>query len=305
MATLEAKAPAAPTPSTPTSSSKSVPKGRSILIGPGSTKRKPLYIPVKNEPGVLLDIDKNQLYIDHDYQRKLSEKLVTRIAANWSWISCGVISVSQRPGVIDKFFVFDGQHRWKAATLLPNVTMLPCVCFELDTVKDEAIGFLATNTDRKMPTLRDQFKALIMSGDPAAILLDQLAQTCGRTIGSPSSATTISSVSDAIRCIRDNDSVMVRVFPLLAALCKGEPMTGRMIRGMHYLEGHMPKGQSLNDLYWTRRILKIGLDKLTASMWETVQFEGQAGNANCANGILRALNKNLRNPISMVGGNGK
>src|SRR5215469_8093958 len=72
-----------------------------------------VFVPVKNEPGELLRIDKHQLHVDHDYQRRLDNSRIARYAANWSWVSCGTLIVSRRPR--DRFAIVDGQHRWEAA----------------------------------------------------------------------------------------------------------------------------------------------------------------------------------------------
>ena len=269
-----------------------------LLPSPSGTRRRPVYVPVKNEPGVLMQIDKRKLHIDSQYQRRLNERLVARILANWSWVSCGTLSVSQRPGS-DMYFLMDGQHRWSAAMNLPRVHALPCLKFELDTVRDEAIGFLATNTERRLPTLRDQFKALLVAGDEAAQMLHDLADEYSRTISAPSSGTTISCVSDCMRLLREGQTTFKFVFPVAAEVARGRPMTGRLLRGLHYLEGHMPRRESLTDEYWRKRLVKIGYDQIHAGIQQSCVYENNGNNRACATGILRVLNKGLRQPIEM------
>ena len=271
----------------------------SVLVATASgNRRRPVYVPIKNEPGVLLMIPKAEMYIDHQYQRNINPRLVARIAANWSWVSCGALHVSQR-NVRDRFFVFDGQHRFEAAKLIPSITELPCIVFELEDIKDEALGFLAVNTERRIPSLADQFRALIMAGDHAAYLLRDLGLRWGRTIGAPSDATHISCVSDCLKAIRTDKAAFVRMFPVLSELCEGQAMLGRLVRGMSYLERYMPKGQSLADEKWRRRIIHIGYLTISRSIKETSAFEGQGNDNVCAQGILRAINKNLREKLEM------
>jgi len=265
----------------------------------GGTRRRPLYVPIKNAPGVLLMIPKDELYIDAVYQRKPNDRLIGRIAANWSWVACGCLHVAQR-SIKGRFFVFDGQHRFEAAKMIDEITELPCIVFELENVRDEALGFLAVNTERRIPNMADQFKALIMSGDQSAMILRDAALRWGRTIGAPSDATHISCVSDCLRQIRYNDGSFNRMFPVLSELCEGNAMTGRLIRGMCFLERYMPKGQSLADERWRRRIVHIGYLEITRSIRETSSFEGQGTDKVCAEGILRAINKNLREKLVMV-----
>jgi hypothetical protein len=265
----------------------------------GSTRRKPLYVPVKNEKGNLLWINKSQLYIDTQYQRPLTPKLVGRIMANWSWVSCGTLLVSKRPSS-GKFFILDGQHRWEAACQLPLIRDLPCLLFELDTVQDEAIGFLASNTERKIPTLANQFKALLTTGDSAAKALYELANEAERDVGAPSDGDHVSCVSDCMYLIREDESIFRRIFPIAADLCRGHAMTGRLLKGLHYLERHMPGGVSLQDTYWHRRILRIGYEEIQFQIKQAALYHNRGDAHTCADGILRAINRHLRQPLEMT-----
>lgn len=269
-----------------------------LTLIPGS-RRKPIYLPIKNEPGQLLLINKSNLYIDPIYQRRINDRLVTRIMANWSWVSCGTLLVSQRPG-LKKHFVIDGQHRWKAATVLPEVRDMPCLVFKLDTLRDEAAGFLAANTERRIPTLRDQFKALLVTDDPAARTLSELAGKYSRRISAPSSADTISCVSDCMKLLRENRAAFERVFPIVAELCRGNAITGRVLRGINYVERHMPPKQSITDPYWHNRIIKIGLSSIELAIKQAAMYENKGDDRTCGSGILRVINKGLRNPLILV-----
>lgn len=269
-----------------------------LLPSPAYDRRRPMYVPVKNEQGKLLKVDKRLLYIDPEYQRRINERLVARIVANWSWISCGTLLVSQRPG-LGTYFVIDGQHRWKAATYLSSVQEMPCLSFELDTVRDEALGFLASNTERRIPTLRDQFKALLVTGDTAAQTLFDLTDKYSRTIAAPSGPTTISCVSDCMRLLRESEATFKRIYPLASELCAGHPMTGRLLRGLHYLDQHMPSKHNLTAEYWRNRITHVGYEQIQINIKQMCMFENKGDNRTCAAGILRALNKGLQYPLEM------
>jgi len=275
--------------------------GRTVLSPIiGGNKRRPLYVPVKNEPGELMMLPKSQLYIDTRYQRRINNRLVSRILANWSWVSCGTLHVSRRREHDNMFFVFDGQHRFRAAQSMPSIRDLPCIVFQLDDVKDEALGFLAANTERRIPTLRDQFNALIMTGDSAALCLEQLVSGHGRIVSAPSSADTVSCVSDCLRLIRDDEEAFRRVFPLIADLCIGRAMIGRIIRGVVYIERHLQKGETLAIDRWEKRFEKIGYDAIVKSIKETTMFEGHGNDAACGAGVVRALNKGLKQPLVLL-----
>jgi len=255
------------------------------------------FVPLKNEPGVQVSIAKARLSIDSQYQRKLNERQVAVMAANWNWTSCGVLEVSRRPGSTI-YFVVDGQHRLKAASYLAHIKELPCIIFELDTVRDEAIAFLASNTNRRMPTISDQFKALIMAGDPIAMRMTALAESHSRTIGIPADAQHITCVSAFATMLRTNTAAMERVFPLAAQVCAGHPMPARILWAFHHLERCMPRGESLADDRWRERIARTGHANIVEEIRKMGMLDSKGGARAYATGLLRAINRGLRQPLT-------
>jgi hypothetical protein len=265
-----------------------------VLIPSGPTKdARRNWVPLKNEPGVFRMLPKSRLGIDDIYQRRVNDRLVARIISNWSWVACGVIEVSTRDGG-KTWFIVDGQHRWMAAKHLPKIHELPCLCFELDTVRDEAVGFLAANAERRLPSLADQFKALLVAEDPLALAAQKLATKYSREIKAPASATTISCVSDFMRCLQANRAAMERVFPVMAELCRGRVMPGRLFRAMHGLERRVAIDTSLADQRWHSRVVTVGYDAILESIRAVTLIEHVASERACAQGLLRAINKQLK-----------
>jgi hypothetical protein len=266
-----------------------------VLIPSGPNKsgdqRRRNWVPLKNEPGTFRMIPKSSLGVDNIYQRKVNDRLIRRIMGNWSWVACGVIEVSTRDGGVT-WFIVDGQHRWEAAKHISSINKLPCLCFELDNVRDEAIGFLAANSERRLPSLADQFKALLVTGDPNAVVAHKLAGQFSREIKAPASPTTVSCVSDFMRCLQANRAAMERVFPIMAEVCQGRIMPGRLFRAMHGLERRVTNG-SLSDPRWRKRIVDIGLDDILDSIRAITLIEHNAGDRACAQGLLRAINKRV------------
>jgi ParB-like nuclease domain len=274
------------------------PRAATVLTPTGlrrGSRWQQAFVPVKNEPGELLRIDKSRLHIDRSYQRKLWPNRITRIAANWSWVSCGALIVSHRGD--GHYFIIDGQHRWEAAKLVKYITDLPCLCFELDRVHDEAIGFLAANTERKYPSLAEQFKALMIAQDPVALIAQRLAESCGRRISAPAGADTISCVAEFFRLIQFNPEATERAFPVVARVCNGHAMTARLLRGLVILERRMPAGSSLNDARWRQRLDSVGYTDLLTTIRHSIMLEGNGSERACAEGILRAINRGLRQPL--------
>jgi len=266
------------------------------VLTPTPTGDRQTFVPLKNEPGVQTTISKTQLYIDSQYQRKINEKQVARMVGNWNWISCGVLEVTKRPGNT-LYFVIDGQHRLRAASYLTKVKELPCIVFELDTIKDEAISFLAANTERRMPTISDQFKALLIAEDPIATKMVKLAGEYSRTIGIPTDGNHISCVSAFAAMLRLNTSAMERVFPVVAHLAAGHPMPAKLLWGFHYLERSMPKRESLADDRWHNRIQRIGYLEVTEEIRRYSMLDAKGGARTYATALLRTINKGLRQPL--------
>lgn len=262
-------------------------------------KLKPIFVPLKNEPGVQCRIEKAQLHIDPAYQRKLNEKQVARYVANWSWVSCGVLKVSRRLGS-ELYFVVDGQHRYRAASHLPRITELPCIVFELDTVKDEAIAFLAANVERRMPTINDQFKALIMAGDPIAEAMFKLADTYSRQITIDAApGARIVCVRTFANLMRQNRAALERVFPVLCELARGQSITAKLMTAFHHLERCMPRGESLSDERWHRRIVsdRVGYTAVIEQIRQMSRVDPHGHSRAYATGLLRAINHGLRQPL--------
>lgn len=264
-------------------------------------KLRAVFVPLKNEPGVMMRIDKNLLHIDPQYQRKINEKQVARYVANWNWVSCGVLEVSQRPNA-GNYFVIDGQHRHKAAMYLSAVTDLPCIKFELDTVKDEAIAFLAANVERRMPTIDDQFKALLMAGDPIAKAMFELADSHSRVIGNAHDGTHVQCLSTFANLMRQNRAALERIFPVIAELARGQPMPAKLLRAFHWLERCMPRGESLADDRWRSRIVseRVGYTAIMEQIRQLSRIDPHGQSRAYATGLLRAINHGLRQPLHII-----
>src|ERR1700686_676187 len=120
---------------------------------------------MRDRPGELCEINKRDLKIDIAYQRSLKRARVLDMAQDWSWVACGAVVVALRqPG---EWFVVDGQHRVAAALLRSDIERIPCIAYAAEDLRQEAQGFIDTNTKRGSMTLADRFKALIITKDHA------------------------------------------------------------------------------------------------------------------------------------------
>jgi len=250
-----------------------------------------------DQPGSFHMLNKHALKVDHTYQRESSEKKILEIAAEWSWAGFGTCSVALRQD--GEWYVIDGQHRVLAALKRGDITMLPCMVFELDTIAEEARAFLKSNTNRKPVTMVQKFKALITKKDHAAVVANDLVIMSGRTVQAGSSARAFTAAHALHTCVEEDEAAMRRVWPVIVELCQPDlRISGQLINGMFYLERHLGPGVSLSSTHWRRRIVQVGVQAIEDSITNTANlYGGGKGYRNCAMGLIHAINKGLRNHL--------
>jgi len=247
---------------------------------------------VADKRGRYADISKTSLSVDEAYQRevKSTDLKIAKIASEWSWIACGIITVAHRDGA---YFVVDGQHRVMAAMKRSDITTLPCMIFESDGVKDEANAFLRANRNRKPMTSQQAFKAMIESGDRNAIIANELAKSIGREVAAWSSPTTVSGIGSIIKSIAVDEMAIRRIFPVIGEICKGNTMFVDLILGMFLIERRIAP-QSLSSPVMRKRLVSIGLDNLMDAIAKSRAYHGVGGDRVRAIGIINAYNHGLR-----------
>ena len=248
-----------------------------------------------DEPGEFAMIDKTQLNVDPSYQRSHTEAKIIKMANEWSWIACGAISVALRDN--GDWYVRDGQHRVLAAMRRADIKELPCLLFDVTSVPQEARGFLMTNTHRKSMTAVNKFKALIMTGDPAAKEADLLIASSGRQLAAGGGASNFSAVDMLLQCIRRNERATREVWPVVVELCRGHRISSTILGGMWYLQQRLPN-DSLSDAKWRKRILSVGLQEIDESMTKAAAFLNTTRGLRASGiGIANAINHGLRNKL--------
>lgn len=263
----------------------------------GSLRFKEI-IDVEGVPEV---INKNDLGVDPIYQRKETDSKVRRLAAEWSWLGCGCILVARRPD--GRNFVYDGNHRVMAARLRKDVNNLPCLVFRCSEVVEEAVAFLNANVNRKPVTAYDRFRALLIAEDPAALLVQRLAEENGLTVeGNHDMPTTIRCVWRMLALARSRRDVLIEMFPLIAELCQGSTIHGKLLEAIIYLQWKLrPLGESLLSNPWRERVLRLGRDGAVNALEKASAYYAQGGGKVWARGLVDSLNKGLRNRLVVPG----
>jgi hypothetical protein len=239
-------------------------------------------------------VSKNLLTIDTSYQRQSVTAKVLKIASSWSWVACGCIIVGHRDG---QYYVIDGQHRVSAAMRRADISELPCVVFETESTKEEAIGFLNSNTARKPITSIDKFHASITAGDEVALYVSSVFAELGIKIRKTCSAgkeikSLVWSLNEAARSKRNFYEVM----RLAAEICANSPINEKLVSGM--MQIHMTCECDLTDKRLRKRIVEIGVERLLAAANRAAAFYVRGGAKVYADGMLNEINKGLQKKFS-------
>jgi hypothetical protein len=275
---------------------------------------------VADKPGFYMEIDKTLLDVDDSYQRRVKENSskVLDIANRWSWIACGCIIVGWRDafpspidaqarlraainrGAVDIFFVIDGQHRVRGALKRSDINNLPCMVFECEETKTEAIGFFTINVVRTGMHSTEVFKAKLTGEDPLALRTQEIVKRAGRHVARHAGPDTFSAVSTVNKCLEKDEQTLLRIWPLLMEICEGQVMSHKLISGFWTLERRLaPAGISVTDAKWSKRAVKIGAGGFSKAMTNAAIYYGKGGEKVCCDGIAQALNKGMRSKLSL------
>jgi hypothetical protein len=247
---------------------------------------------MEDSPGVFMLINKHDLQVDEQYQRTetASEPKIKSIASEWSWLACGCLIVGLRD---DEFRVIDGMHRLMAARKRDDISDLPCLVFEVDDARAEALGFLRVNTNRKPMTMREKWKGLSFVGDNVARTAAELAAQSGRKIAKHSDSTTISCVSAVMRCVAEDEAATRRIWPLVVEVCRDQPLHGQLLAALHYIERNAIDA-SIVAQPWRGRVLKVGYMAMLSAMTKARAFHAKGGPKVDAEGVVNLLNIRAR-----------
>lgn len=180
--------------------------------------------------GEFVFIEKQDLDIDHSYQRdKIDEHKLNTIAANWSWVSCGAISVAERNG---RWYVMDGQHRKLAADKRSDITELPCMVFDLNSKEKEARAFVELNTNKTTVAGKDRFKALLIAKEQSAIRLKSIIESTGHAIGNSKNVKYIDCILTLWKAFKRNEKNFINLWPLVSDVCSDSFIVDKLFRGI-------------------------------------------------------------------------
>lgn len=248
---------------------------------------------LRDMPGVFMEIKKTDLNIDYSYQRDdINHPKILEIAKTWSWVGCGAILVAARPD--GTWFVFDGQHRVLASLKRSDISMLPCMVYECESVQQEAVGFLISNDHRKPVTALGKFKSLVMAEDAVAIRVREVIEAHGLELAK----TAIK--PGQIKCVRRCQTMcgidaeaFESCMELAVDACKGEcAIPEDLLIGLFACQR---KHKLLDDKRFCSRVKDVGVAAIMEQIRKTRGYRGHGGDETAREGVLLAVNKGLRN----------
>lgn len=244
---------------------------------------------LRDRPGVFMLINKHELNIDGEYQRKkIAVGKVREIASSWAWAGCGCILVAMRSD--GSFWVFDGQHRVLAALSRADIAELPCLVFECDEKTQEAAGFLVANTQRKPVPAIDKFNALVMTNDARALTVDMVFKRLGLTISDNArSRKEIKCVTNCLKHAADPESFELALRAAMS-LQDDESVHRYMLDGLMWIQR---KYRLLEDPKFLRRFASISRKDILASMQKFAGAHDTKSDKVCGMAIMQCVNKGL------------
>lgn len=130
--------------------------------------------------GTYLDIAANKIKKPDYYQRPFRENRAIDYALNFSWRAFHVLNVARRKD--GSLYFMDGQHRLQAAMLaFGDRIEVPCMVYDVATMREEAEVYNMVNMDRRGLTLADKWKSRHAAEDPYVIEIESLLAEWGLT----------------------------------------------------------------------------------------------------------------------------
>lgn len=248
---------------------------------------------VKDDRGTYKQINKNLIVVEPAYQRAQSHNMIMKLAAKWSWIACGTISVVERE---NKYYAIDGQHRVMAAQMRSDIDTLDCMVYNVKSLVGEARGFVDCNINsRCLVSALDTFKAQLMAEDPDAMYLEKIFTDFGLHAGksstNPKYIGWIRSCYKMMKASRPKFEQTMSIVKEMGERYK-EPVPEKLAHGLFYINMHL--STDFEDPRLRTKIMSFTIKEYIASIRDAIVMGNYSsyGAANVyAKGILDLINK--------------
>lgn len=246
-------------------------------------------------PGEFQMLDKNIIKIDHDHYQRDPKKAdqITKMAAEWSWVACGAISVAIRED--GEYWAMDGQHRLLAARKRADITHMPCMLFLVSDIKSEAAGFIRLNTLRRPLSGVETFRALVTAEDPHAVEVDHLLRLYGYRVSSSNGAQTVKCVKALQKISAENPGTVSQILSIYRDCFDGHPIKVRVALGLAEIARR--QAADLSSKRFRDRCASVRHAEVERAIGAAAAYYAHGGPRVFAEGIANALNKGLRHDV--------
>lgn len=251
---------------------------------------------IRDGPGAFRMIAKGLLVVDYAYQRDdLNHRLISEMCRDWSWIACGSIAVGNREGTL---YVVDGQHRVLAAKKRTDITTLPCLVFPSKSIENEADAFVSINSQRKAMSILSRFKAMVVAGQEPAVTMAKFCREQSIDLARKPGPGDLRAVGWMMRSASADLDRTKWVLVFCRDVCRygDEPIHEQLLRAVWHLHRKFADDARL----WSR-VRSIGVTEIMRSIHTATTYFGSVTDRHCAEGLLNAANKGLRNKFVLTG----
>lgn len=257
---------------------------------------------VCDSPGELRMIPKRDLAVDFSYQRRPIDTKVLRIAGEWSWVGCCVITVAKRAD--GTLWVIDGSHRMHAALRRDDISHLPCVVFDSKGSEFEAKGFLKGNCNRKPVAALDVYRAAIVAGDKVALTVARVCSDVGVTVTAdnnsyhtPKTTRVVSALQKIVReWEEDGESALREILSACCRICQDRSISNTMVQSINHMRRYLEGG--LTDRLISR-MESIGPSELEKAAAAYVALSKSGGPVSQCKGMLEVINQRLTHKFEL------
>jgi hypothetical protein len=242
--------------------------------------------------------DKTILKIADDvYQRKsLGQKKINDIARNFDFKLLGTLQVVRRSD--GTLWVFDGGHRLRAALKRSDITLLPCMVYEVNSIVEEARAFFGTNTLNSKVSSFCRYRAMVIAEEPNALIVRDILEQNGYIPSVSIKNKGFSALNTLYNAVKLDKSNAKKTFSLCAKIEKNgatDALSKYIFEGFYYLSRHLDE----NDYEKLANIaLSFDIKVFSKSINNKAIILGNSRTKlTCALGILDVINKKTRKKI--------
>lgn len=237
------------------------------------------------------------LVSNQDYQRNLSDSHIIRASEEFDVYQINPVKVSRRNGIN---YVFNGQHTIEIVAMVSGSRETPVWCMIYDDLSYEHEADIFANQMKHVRPLHpyEIFKANIEAGNPDQLMIRDIVQSYGLTIGNkkvPGMVAAVSSLESIYK--KYGYHALSRVLRLCVGAWEGDPssLSANMLNGVSRLV--VTYGDKLKDEEFKEKVGAISARQIGRQAKE--RCPGSMGYAETMVMAYNGKKKSLQGRLSM------